>query len=343
MRGAERDRLAEKYRDSLPSILSGSGGEEVTMQRRYEFVDLIVALGLFATIVAGGLLFMTANGTLSMSPSRQSSNEQLVGTLDGMHWLQPVLGQAIVGYVLLERRNDKATSAEVTQVNRLTAEYMRWRNSPFGYLDSIKTSAARADADHATRIQAVMGRAIVNFTGRGIRSGVLSSEKQVSDYNSRMIGRTKVTGQRMDAQFLANWQPNLGRAIVAAGQDAVRVLTMMQERLGAAIVQLTTTQITYESMRAANQEQLGGATVVALQTQLQVGRSERGDTSEPPAMTVAAQRAWPEIPTISILIASVMLIWLFMAGLLVAPLLPRARVVEVVKLETTVLVSPKTV
>jgi hypothetical protein len=313
------------------------------MQRRYEFVDLIVALGLFATIVAGGLLFMTANGTLSVSPSRQSSNEQLIGTLDGMHWLQPVLGQAIVGYVLLERRNDKAASAAATRVDSATAEYVRWRNSPFGYLDSIKTSAARADADHATRIQAVMGRAIVNFTGRGIRSGVLSSEEQVSGYNSRMIGETKVMGQRMDAQFLANWQPNLGRAIIAAGQDAVKLLTMMQERLGAAIVQLTTTQTTYERMRAANQEQLGGASVVALQIELQARLSDQRGTREPPAMTVAAQRAWPEIPTITIVVASVMLLGLFMAGLLTLPALPRARVVEVVKLGTTGLVSPKTV
>jgi hypothetical protein len=314
------------------------------MQRRYEFVDLIVALGLFATIVAGGLLFMIANGTLSVAPSRQSSNSQLVGTLDGMYWLQPVLGQAIVGHVLLERRNEKAASAEVTQVNGLTAEYMRWRNSPFGYLDSIKTSAARADADHATRIQAVIGRTIVNFTGRGIRSGVLSSEEQqVSGYNSRMIGETKEMGRRMDAQFLANWQPNLGRAIVAAGQDAVKVMTMMQERLGAAIVQLTTTQTTYERMRAANQEQLGGATVVALQTQLQVGLSERGETREPPALTVAAPRGWPEIPTVAIVVASAMLMGLFMAGLLTLQAGPGTKVVDVVKLGTIGLVSPKAV
>jgi hypothetical protein len=313
------------------------------MQRRYEFLDLIVALGLFATIVAGGLLFMTANGTLSVSLSRQSSNEQLVGTLDGMHWLQPVLGQAIVSYVLHERLNHKAASAAVTRVDSATAEYMQWHNSPFGYLDSIKTSAARAAADHATRVQAVMGRAIVNFTGRGIRSGVLSSDEQGSGYNPRMIGGTELMGQRMDAQFLASWQPNLGRAIVTASHDGAKRSARLQERLGAAIVQLTTTQTTYERMRAANQEQLGGATVVALQTELQAGLSDRRGTREPPTVTAARQRVWPEIPTITIVVASVMLMGLFMAGLLTPPAQPRARVVEVVKLGTAGLVSPKAV
>jgi hypothetical protein len=73
------------------------------MQRRYEFVDLVIAIGVFATIVAGGLLFMAANGTLSLSPSRLSEREQPIGTVDGMRRLQPVLGQAIVDHDLLGR------------------------------------------------------------------------------------------------------------------------------------------------------------------------------------------------------------------------------------------------
>ncbi len=157
------------------------------MQRKYELVDLMVAVGLFATIVAGGLVFMAANGTLSVLPREQGVSEQPIGTLDGMRWLQPVLGQAILDQEMLERRNHKVAPAAVKQLNGVTAEYRRWQNSPFGYLESIKTSAAGGSANHATRVQAVMGRAIVHFTQRGIRSGVLSPETQVSDYNSRMI------------------------------------------------------------------------------------------------------------------------------------------------------------
>lgn|SRR5512134_549486 len=134
------------------------------MQRRYEFIDLIVAIGLFVTIVAGGLVFLAANGTLSLSSSRQSEREQPVGTSNGMWWLQPVLGQAILDPDLLDRHFRKVTPAATIQLNEVTGEHVQWQNSPFGYLDSIKISAARAEAGHATRVRAVLGRAIPTIT-----------------------------------------------------------------------------------------------------------------------------------------------------------------------------------
>ena len=325
----------------MPSDRSDLDNEEVTMQRRYEFVDLIVAVGLFATIVAGGLIFLAANGTLSLSSSRQSEREQPVGPSNGMQWLQPVLGQAILDHDLLNRHYRKVTPAAVTQLNEVTGEHVRWQNSPFGYLDSIKMFAARAEADHATRVQAVLGRAILQFTQRGVLSGVLSPGENDSPYNSRMIAGTETLGRRMDIQFLASWQSNVGRAIVVATQDGAKALARMQERLGASIVQLATIQTTYEGIRSANQEQLGSAIVVALQAAIQAGLSDRGETRQVQAVTVAAQRAWPEIPTITLVVASVLLMGLFMAGLLAAPALPMAKEVESGEFGAAALLYPR--
>jgi len=313
------------------------------MQRRYEFVDLIVAMGLFATIVAGGLLFLAANGTLSLSPSRLDQRAQPVSTLNGLRWLQPVLGQAIVDQDLLERRYEKAGPAAVAHLTGIIGEHRRWQNSPFGYLDSIKLFAAREDADHRTRAQAVMGRAIVNFTGRGIRTGVLFGEQAGSDYNARMIGGTEATGQRIDAQFLVNWQPNLGRAVVVASQDDTSVSALRQERLGAGIVRVTAVQSTYEEAHAWLQEQLGSAVLAAARTELQTRGSERVETSRQSSVTEAEREPWPEIPSVAIVAGSFILLSLFMAGLFIASGLPRVIVRNVGEFGPIVLASSKSV
>lgn len=313
------------------------------MQRRYELIDVVVAIGLFATIAASGLFFMTANGMVSVSLSGQEVREHPTGKGDGMQWLEPVLGQAIVDQSLLERHNTKVMLAAVTELNGVTGEHMRWQNSPFGYLDSIKTSAARAETDHAARVQAVMGQSIVNFTRRGVRSDVLSSEGDILDFNTRMIDRTDALGQRMNAEFLANWQPNLGRAIVVASQDSAKVSALRQERLGAAIAQLTIVQTIYEAFRATIQEQLGGATLAAIQTESQAVLSGQGRPIQFPAVTVAALQSWPDLPMSTIVVASLILMSLFSAGLLVSSRLPGVHVDELVQIGPVTLVYSKTV
>jgi hypothetical protein len=101
--------------------------------------------------------------------------------------------------------------------------------------------AATVPADHMVRVQYVMGRAIVYFTARGIRSGVLSADQYCSDYNTRMIRATEASGQRLDHEFASTWQATLGREIVDAIQDYSRQAGAIQERLGTAILHLTQT------------------------------------------------------------------------------------------------------
>lgn len=262
MQRSETEGLAGEETNSRPSPRVGGvcGGE---MQQRYEFMDLIVAVGLCAMIVTSGLLFMVANGTWQIRTVGSEPTGQQTGILTGMGWLQPVLGQAIVDHALLERNHAKAARAAIAELDGLTLERNRWQNSPYGYLDSITTGASWAEAEHASRVQTVMGRAIVNFTRRGIRNGLWSSVDRVAYDNPKMIGVTEARGQKMDNAFLANWQPNIGRGIVGATQENRKRSASRQEQLGTAIVQKARVQDRYEPARAAIQEQLGSATVVA--------------------------------------------------------------------------------
>lgn len=43
----------------------------------------------------------------------------------------------------------------------------------------------------------------------------------------------------MGAEFVANWQPNLGGGIVAASQESTKVVGLRQERQGGAIMHQT--------------------------------------------------------------------------------------------------------
>jgi hypothetical protein len=259
--------------------------------------------------------------------------------VDGLRWLQPILGQAIVDQDLLDRRHAAIAPAAVAQLTGMSGASLRRQKSPFGYLDSIKTSAAWAEADHATRVQTVMGRAIVQFTGRGVRSGLLSSEGTIANFNPLMIDRTDALGQRMDAEFLANWQPNLGRSIVAASQESVKLSALTQERLGSAIVQLTTVQTVYDAAHAAIQEQLGGATVVATRTELQMSGTDLDQSAHDPVVTVAVPRSWPALPMTTIVVASLILMSLFSAGLLVSPRLPEVHLDQLAQIGPAALVS----
>ena len=298
------------------------------MERRFDVMDAVVAIGLFATILAGGMLFMAADGQLAVVPSWESRSEQLSDHGDGMQWLQPVLGRAVVDQALLERHDTKVLLAAEKQLEHLTSQHMRWQNSPFGYLESTKTAAARAEVDHAIRIQGVMGKSIVNFTGRGVRSHTLSPVGGGTDYSSRMIGATNAQRRRMDAQFLAHWQPTLGRKILTASQYDRKVSELRQERLGVAIVRLTTAQTAYEGKRAAIQEQLGGATVVAIQTESRAVSSAPRHPLQTSMVTTAARPEWSILPPSSIVVASLILMSLFVTGLAVSPALPPAKVVK---------------
>ena len=289
------------------------------MQQRFEFMDLIVAVGLCATIVASGVLFMAANG-MQIRTVGWGSMAQPTGNLTGMDLLQPVLGQAIVDHALLERRHEKDAAAATIKLDGLVLEWNQWQHSPYGYLDSITTGASWAEAEHTARVQAVMGRSIVNFTGRGVRNGLWASVERAAHDNLHMIRVTEALGQKMGNAFIANWQPNIGRGIVAATQDSENRSSLRQEQLGTAILRVATIQEGYEPVRAAIQEQLGSATVAATV----IGPQEGGITSDRvtanQAAVLSAQDPYPRISTTTIfIVASLILISLFTTGLFVFP------------------------
>ncbi len=289
------------------------------MSHRYNIIDIIVGVGTCAIVFGASPFFFASNGPYPVASPQPISMDQPVGLELGMTSLQPVLGQAIVDQALFERRANQFMAQSASEWNQATLAHQEFQSLPGGPLGAVMRQAARVPADHLARVQYVMGRAIVNFTARGIRSGVLSADQYRSDYNTSMIRAIEANGQRLDHEFASTWQATLGRAIVGAIQDSSRQAGTIQERLGTAILHLTQAQTGSEEVWAAQQEQLASLVVAAIRTEELADRltllAAIESFPEDTAVASAEAASWPEIPMGYLIVAGLMLVAVLFGGL----------------------------
>ncbi len=289
------------------------------MSHRYNIIDIIVGVGMCAIVFGAFLFFVAANGTYQAAIPQPISIEQPVGIELGITLLQPALGQAIVDQALFERRANQVMAQSASEWNRATLSHHEWQSLPGGPFGAVMRQAATVPARHMARVQEVMGRAIVNFTARGVRSEVLSANQYLSDYNTGMIRATEVRGQRLDHEFASTWQATLGRGIVDAIQNYRWQAGAIQERLGAAILHVAQAQTGSEEVRAAQQEQLASLMVASIRTVTLADRvtlpTAIKSSPEATAVTSAEPAFWPEIPMGYLIVAGLMLVTVFFGGL----------------------------
>ncbi|MBA5865489.1 MAG: hypothetical protein GDA67_02200 [Nitrospira sp. CR1.3] len=288
------------------------------MSYRYSTVDIIVGVGMCAIIFGALLFFVAANGTYQAALPQPISAAEPADFQLGMNLLQPALGQALVDWAIFERRANQLMTHSVSEWNRATLAQHEFQSLPGGPFGDVMRQAATVPADHMARVQTVMGRAIVNFTSRGIRSGLLSADQHQSAFNSNMIDATKARGERLDQEFASTWQAALGRGVVDAIQNFRKRAWAIQEQLGAAVLHLTQVQTGSEQIRAAQQEQLAGLVVAAVRTEALADRLallaaiESFPEDTPVAFTEPA--SWPEVPLGYLIVAGIMLAAVFFGG-----------------------------
>lgn len=290
------------------------------MSYRYNTIDIIVGVSMCAIVFGAALIFLAASGTLQTAIPQPTSIEQPTDSEFGMIWIQPTLGQAIVDQVIFERKANQIMAQSASEWNRATLAHHEFQSISGGPFGAIMRQAATIPAGHMARIQDVMGRAIVNFTARGIRSGVLSVDQDLSEYNTGMIRTTQAMGQRLDYEFTSTWQATLGHGIVEASQNYTERAGAIQERLGTALLHVVRAQTEPEEVRAAAQEQLASLVVAAVRTEALTDRltllaaieSFPEDTT--PAYTEPA--SWPNIPMGYLIVADLILAAVFFGGLL---------------------------
>ena len=292
------------------------------MSHKYTSIDVIVGVGLCAIVFGALLLFVAVSGTFQTAPVAYAPLDQPTGLAAGLAMLQPALGQAIVERAILARHSNQGMTEAVAEWNKATLAAQSLQSIPGGPFGSILRDAATVPDRHAARVQTVMGREIVNFTKRGVRSEMLSANQYLSQYNDRMIRTAKARGELLDREFTSTWQATLGHRIVAAAQDYRGLSLSIQEQLGRAILRVTHLQATLEERWAQNEYQLASLIVAAVRTGALTDRLTQLAIVEPtPAPAVVAsqdQASLPHIPVAVLAAATLGLVAIFFAGLTMA-------------------------
>ena len=287
------------------------------MGRKYDLIDVVAAIGLVATLFGGYLLVTAADG-FWQAPIAPAVNMTIV-THDpstGMQYLQPVLGQAILQDILLDREAGVALSASAMELNRAVSESQLLSTTLLSPLVLAELRAFGQEADHRARVQYVMGKSVVNQTRRGLASGALSAGRYADEFNAALIQRAELIGQRMHDQFESTRQATLGRSIIEAIQEEDRMASAVQERIGRAVVQVTKAQEGYVEAKAAGQVQLASAMSAAVRTDALVDRLALLEESKAGRTMVAYHStATADISRGALVLACLGLIALFVGGL----------------------------
>lgn len=294
------------------------------MQYRYNKIDIIVGVGMCAIVFGALLFFAAANGYQITAPLPFPAG-QPVDSESSMTMLQPALGQAIVEQALFERNTNQAIAQSVSEWNWASMAYHELQSRPSGPLGAVMRQAVAVPAANRARVQGVMGQAIVNFTKRGVRNGLLSADTYLSDYNITMIRATETRGQRLEHEFASTWQATLGRNIVEAVQTYRIQADAIQERLGTALLHMAQIQARSEAVQAMQQEQLASLILAATRTE---GRPELlalpADIGPTPQKTVTVAStgpaSWPDMPIGYLIAAGIILTIVFWKGLSLAAL-----------------------
>jgi hypothetical protein len=296
------------------------------MKRHLEPVDLIVAVGLFATILCGYFVFMVANGTLAAGVPQTVAFEgsASMGRMSAMEWVQPVLGQAIVENYLAEREASLETAQAVTELNRAFTKEQSLQAAPNAHLERIAVHADQIDQEHAARMQYVTGRSIVTSTARGVRAGALSPSQIGGSFNRRIIEMAEASMKGMEDSYRQTREPILGWAIVSAGQQHLTFAEQLQRRLGTAITRVVRVQDRYEQTLGEAQGQLASVALASVHTAQVSDRFTQLAKADfrQPAPAFSEPRSWPDIPIGLFIAFSTCLVGLFFVGLLTPGMRP---------------------
>lgn len=285
------------------------------MPYRFNSVDIIVGVGLCGIVFGAMVLVVATSGAFLVGgPSLGMVEERLPSTEAA--WLQPELGRAIVERALLQQRTDQITASATAEWNQAMAAHRSLQSVRGGPLAFIMDRAVTVPQEHAARVEAVTGRAIVNFTQRGIRSGMLSADLYLSDYNQGMIAAAESRARRMHDEFNSTWQSVLGRWIVEVTREHLRRTADVQEQLGTAIVHVAQARMGLEGAWASNQYQLGSL-MAAADRMPAIGDQGQLSASTGPEIT-SAMRWIPDIPAAYLMAAALVLCGVFFAGLLLS-------------------------
>lgn len=147
-----------------------------------------------------------------------------------LRWIQPLLGQAIVEDTLIKLQYGSKLGDAVKTSNRMAMATAH----PLGGNPPVQAAdyAEAIKADHAARVQWVMGRLIVDLTSQRVQAGIVMADRSVNEGNPWIIAVAQQVGAQLNDAFRTTWQAGLGQVIVTETLNQARAREQNQERTG---------------------------------------------------------------------------------------------------------------
>lgn len=275
------------------------------MKPRVDPLDVIVAIGMFATII-GGLFFVVASyGVVGVAPADRIDNP--ITPRSVMASLQTAMGESIVEMAKLDHAVKKSLDRVTPSLTHYAGAVEAFnQKAPIGHV--VHARFEQAKAEHEGQIQYLMGQSIVTLTGQGVRAGVLTPNTITSPINDRIIATAKRYGGLTYERFNGQSQALMGQWISEESQSRQRLGAHLQERMGEAIVQKALIDHTYtttESALGTELHALAAAVTRMEATQILLAQLEEAQNafrrtgvalspSEPIQASLSA--AWRELP-----------------------------------------------
>ena len=322
------------------------------MKPRVDPLDVIVAVGMFATIVGGLFLVVASYGSWEVPPPSNANNPITAKSV--MQSLQTSMGERIVEVAKLDYAFNNSID-DVTASLTHASKNLNAFNHKAPIPEIVQSRLVQAQAEREGRLQYLMGKSIVTLTGQGVRSGLLTANTLNAPVNDRIIKTAAKYGVLGQERFNGESQALMGRWITQESQSRQRLHALLQERMGQAIVQKASMEHVYGTKHSALQTQLQALTFAAIRSETpgmrlaQLSQSEQGirpslgATPSAAGVQISFSGLWSERAFIAYGIAFLVLL----PGVLIWSLtFPRASVERTVNidriLELTMELMPRT-
>lgn len=289
------------------------------MNRNLETTDVIVAVGMIATLFGGYFLYVASyGGVLGVQPSVTKANSMTTAAVERQ--LQQSIQAAMDKQSALSQKFEQDVARAAGNLQKA----MKVASQPT--VHSVEGAVAKARAYKATydgNVQYMLGKTIVNLTRQGMQSGALTAENLTNRHNDRIIATAMRKANRAEQAFTRHGQTRMGNWIVAAARNDHFRTGAMQHRLGKATVQLAMTKHEFSTQQMELQNQHRALLAAAVRTGAQserftqLARAETPKLVEQPMANAAIVEAGllPEISTEVMVVAFLGLITIFMIGL----------------------------
>lgn len=233
--------------------------EEGRTMNRWDHFDVIVAVGICATIL-GASMFFFAFGGAPMGLLDQRFENAAPAAIDPDGMTQVALGQAIVESGTISHLEGKPWGLRQVRLGEAIVAAVRAEHARAGVLPYFRDEARESLSRMQGMIQENAGRSVVRAAQRMWRSDTTeSAQLQFIE----MLGRIKAGMILSERAAVPQRQETLGWTVVGHLQAVDAYNGHVQQQLGSAVRDAGMVAAMLETERPVTQESLGSAVLVA--------------------------------------------------------------------------------